>query len=174
MTRLHRDAPQLADCRAQRNPDTEAKLLIHIHKADGVFTGGDGKGLEGVVATTSIICYIDGDRGILAVDVKIARFDRDVLSQTGATHVIVLEGINDLRGFAGPGSARQPVPTAAEVTAGYLQIIARAHAHGLVVYGATLTPNAWVGGPMMKIVAEFEQSQRNYSDIDNIYEKKLR
>src|ERR1039457_3297998 len=25
-----------------------------------------GKGLEGVVATTSSICYIDGDRGVLA------------------------------------------------------------------------------------------------------------
>jgi arylsulfatase len=29
-------------------------------------------------------------------------------------------------------------------------------------YGATLTPNAWVGGPMMKIVAEFEQSLKRY------------
>ena len=25
-------------------------------------------------------------------------------------------------------------------------------------YGATLTANAWVGGPMMRIVAEFEES----------------
>ena len=32
----------------------------------------------------------------------LARFDRDVLAQTGATHVIVLEGINDI-GMARPG-----------------------------------------------------------------------
>jgi arylsulfatase len=29
-------------------------------------------------------------------------------------------------------------------------------------YGATLTPNAWVGGPMMQIVADFEASSRRY------------
>jgi hypothetical protein len=32
-------------------------------------------------------------------------------------------------------------------------------------YGATLTPNAWVGGPMMKIVAEFEHSLKRYPPI---------
>lgn len=32
-------------------------------------------------------------------------------------------------------------------------------------YGATLTPNAWVGGPIMRIVAEFEQSLKEYPPI---------
>lgn len=32
-------------------------------------------------------------------------------------------------------------------------------------YGATLTPNAWVGGPMMKIVADFEASLKRYPPI---------
>src|SRR5262245_21987861 len=32
-------------------------------------------------------------------------------------------------------------------------------------YGATLTANAWVGGPMMKIVAEFEASLKKYPPI---------
>lgn len=32
-------------------------------------------------------------------------------------------------------------------------------------YGATLTPNAWVGGPMMDIVAAFEQSLQRYPPI---------
>jgi lysophospholipase L1-like esterase len=77
----------------------------------------------------------------------LARLDRDVLSHTGATHVVVLEGINDIRGFAGVGAPRQPVPTADEMIAGYRQIIARARAHGLKVIGATLTPyngsNGW-------------------------------
>jgi lysophospholipase L1-like esterase len=77
----------------------------------------------------------------------LARFDRDVLAQTGATHVVVLEGINDIRGFAGPGTPRQSLPTADEMIASYRQMVARAHAHGLKIYGATLTPyggsNGW-------------------------------
>jgi arylsulfatase len=32
-------------------------------------------------------------------------------------------------------------------------------------YPGTATPNAWVGGPMMKIVAEFEQSLKKYPPI---------
>ena len=61
-----------------------------------------------------------------------ARLDRDVLVQSGARYLIVLEGINDI-GF--PGTA-----TADEIIAGHLQIIDRAHAMGLKVYGGTLTP----------------------------------
>lgn len=74
----------------------------------------------------------------------LARFDRDVLSTPGLTHVIVLEGINDIGtgGFNFPG-ADGPAPaqrTAADLISGYRQLIARAHANGLEIYGATLTP----------------------------------
>ena len=62
----------------------------------------------------------------------LARLDRDVLVQSGAGYLIVLEGINDI-GF--PGSV-----TAADIIAGHRQIIDRAHAMGLRVYGGTLTP----------------------------------
>ena len=65
----------------------------------------------------------------------LARFDRDVLAQTGVTHVIVLEGINDI-GMAGA----KPSPSAADIIAGHRQLIERAHAQGLRIYGATLTP----------------------------------
>lgn len=65
----------------------------------------------------------------------LARFDRDVLAQTGATHVVVMEGINDI-GFA----RENPSPTAEDLIAGHMQLIARAHARGLTIYGATLTP----------------------------------
>ena len=61
-----------------------------------------------------------------------ARLDRDVLVQSGARYLIVLEGINDI-GF--PGSA-----TADQIIAAHIQIIDRAHAMGLKVYGGTLTP----------------------------------
>ena len=64
----------------------------------------------------------------------LARFDRDVLLQTGATHVIVLEGINDISGAPRPGV------TAAALIAGHRQLIARARARGLTIFGATLTP----------------------------------
>jgi lysophospholipase L1-like esterase len=74
----------------------------------------------------------------------LTRFDRDVLSTPGLTHVVVLEGINDIGtgGFNFPGLAG-PVPaerTAADLIAGYRQLIARAHANDLKIYGATLTP----------------------------------
>ena len=65
----------------------------------------------------------------------LARFDRDVLAQPGVTHVTVLEGINDI----GVGGANAS-PTVAELIAGHRQMIDRAHARGLRIYGATLTP----------------------------------
>lgn len=65
----------------------------------------------------------------------LARFDKDVLMQTGVTHVIVMEGINDI------GIARaDPTPSADDLIAAHRQLIARAHARGLKIYGATLTP----------------------------------
>jgi lysophospholipase L1-like esterase len=65
----------------------------------------------------------------------LARFDRDVLMQTGVTHVIVLEGINDI------GQARaNPTPGAQDLIAAHKQLIARAKARGLTMIGATLTP----------------------------------
>ena len=65
----------------------------------------------------------------------LARFDRDVLSQPGVTHVTVMEGINDI----GAGGSK-PSPSVAELINGHMQMIARAHARGLKIYGATLTP----------------------------------
>ena len=80
----------------------------------------------------------------------LARFDRDVLSVPGATHVIVFEGVNDLGlafgRFEGPFAAmRDAMPPGVSVSAetmiaGYRQLIARAHAKGLEIYGATIAP----------------------------------
>jgi len=66
----------------------------------------------------------------------LARFDRDVLAVPGVTHVIVLEGINDIGGSANP---RAPV-SANDIIFGLRQIAQRAHERGLIIYGATLTP----------------------------------
>jgi lysophospholipase L1-like esterase len=65
----------------------------------------------------------------------LARFDRDVIAQPGVTHVTVMEGINDI-GAAGAN----PSPSVADLIAGHRQMIARAHARGIKVIGATLTP----------------------------------
>ncbi len=74
----------------------------------------------------------------------LARFDRDVLSVPGVKIVILLEGINDIgRGFS-PANAPEPV-TAEALEAADKQIIARAHARGVRVIGATLTPYEGAG-----------------------------
>lgn len=67
----------------------------------------------------------------------LARFDSDVLAQSGVKYMVLLEGINDF-GHAAPGTAE--AVSAEDVIAGYKQIIRRAHAQGIKVYGATLTP----------------------------------
>jgi lysophospholipase L1-like esterase len=69
----------------------------------------------------------------------LARLDRDVLSVPGVKTIILLEGINDIgRGFT-PQGAREAV-TLESLEAADMQIIARAHEHGIRVIGATLTP----------------------------------
>ena len=90
---------------------------------------------------------ISGNRVLAdgAGESALARLDRDVLSVAGATHVIVFEGVNDL-GFAfgipPPAGAPlvDPVFGSDLLIAGYRQIIARAHARGLQVFGATIAP----------------------------------
>jgi len=68
----------------------------------------------------------------------LARFDPDVLAQTGVKWLIVFEGVNDI----GTADATQAVQqqVAADLIAAYQQIIVRAHAQGIRVYGATITP----------------------------------
>nr|WP_279308042.1 SGNH/GDSL hydrolase family protein [Niveispirillum sp. BGYR6] len=78
----------------------------------------------------------------------LARFDRDALSVPGVTDIVLLEGINDLglSGLENPrGPGHHPVVTAADLIAGYRQLIARAKARGVKIHGATLTP--FLGSP---------------------------
>jgi lysophospholipase L1-like esterase len=72
----------------------------------------------------------------------LARFDRDVLAQTGVRTVILLEGVNDLGGLtikSEPRAAEQEA-FVQRILAAYEQIVARAHAHNLRVVGATILP----------------------------------
>jgi lysophospholipase L1-like esterase len=72
----------------------------------------------------------------------VARFRRDVLGQPGVRDVILLEGINDIGESQSHGLATAPhTPVSAlAIVEGYERIIAMAHAAGVRVFGATLTP----------------------------------
>jgi lysophospholipase L1-like esterase len=66
----------------------------------------------------------------------LARFDRDVVAQSGAKYLLILEGINDIGSLhTKPGTL-----TAADLISGMNQMIIRAHSHGIAVIGCTLTP----------------------------------
>jgi lysophospholipase L1-like esterase len=67
----------------------------------------------------------------------LARFDRDVLAQSGAKYLLILEGINDIGRLHGTPDAGL---TAADLISALNQMVVRAHAHGIAVIGCTLTP----------------------------------
>jgi lysophospholipase L1-like esterase len=69
----------------------------------------------------------------------LSRLERDVLEPSGVRWVIVLEGVNDIGGASGPGAA---AAVADDLVRAYQDIVARAHARGLKVYGGTITPFA--------------------------------
>ena len=73
----------------------------------------------------------------------LARFDRDVLAQTGVRYVLVLEGINDLGGLARTTdtSRVEHADLVQRIIATYEQMVARAHAHNLFVIGCTILPD---------------------------------
>ena len=75
----------------------------------------------------------------------LARFDRDALVLSGVSHIVLLEGINDIcfpgvkdddRYLADPADA----PSVQDITDAYWQLISRAHARGIKLIGATIMP----------------------------------
>ncbi len=69
----------------------------------------------------------------------LARFDRDVLAQSGVRYVIVLEGINDIGMLHDPNRPDYRL-TAEDIEQGLSQLVARAQEHGIKAIGATITP----------------------------------
>ncbi len=118
----------LTDCNLSRLdanhrwPDQLARRLIA--RANGRQFGVMNQGLGG----NRILHDGRGDSGL-------RRFDRDVLSQPGVSHVIILLGINDIRN-------RNQLPeenvTAEEMIVGLRQMVDRAHTRGLKIFGGTL------------------------------------
>jgi lysophospholipase L1-like esterase len=72
----------------------------------------------------------------------LARFNRDVLAQSGVRWLIVFEGVNDLGGLTRTGevSPAEHALLVHRILGAYQQIIVRAHAQGIRVIGATITP----------------------------------
>jgi lysophospholipase L1-like esterase len=113
------------------------QLARRLNERGGRPIGVMNNGLGG----NRILHDIRGDSGL-------RRFDRDVLSQPGVTHCIVMLGTNDLRNrWAKP----EEEVTGEQMIAGLKQMAVRAHSAGIKLIGATLTPfgnetfmaNAW-------------------------------
>jgi lysophospholipase L1-like esterase len=121
----------------------------------------------------------------------LARFDRDVLAQTGVRYLILLEGINDLDSATrlAPISATQHTALVHHLIGAYEQIVLRAHAHGITVIGGTITPdggsdyyhpsvaseadrqavNAWIRQPgHFDAVIDFDRVVRDPSHPDRL------
>jgi lysophospholipase L1-like esterase len=104
----------------------------------------------------------DGPLASLGIS-ALARFDRDALSIPGVTHIVLLEGINDL-GFPGARlgelSLADPadVRTAEDLIAAYRQLISRAHARGVKLTGCTVTP--WEGADIPGYYSEAKEATR--------------
>jgi lysophospholipase L1-like esterase len=75
----------------------------------------------------------------------LARFDRDALALPGVTHVVLLEGVNDI-GFPGAKLGERYLADAAEgrtldeLFDAYRQLISSAHILGVKIIGATISP----------------------------------
>lgn len=107
-----------------RWPDVLAECLQKNPKTKNI--GVLNKGIGGN-------CVLKQCLGPSALD----RFDRDVLGQSGVRWLIILEGVNDLGGTRDSASA---VQVAKDLIAAYEQMVAKAHAKGIKVYGATILP----------------------------------
>jgi lysophospholipase L1-like esterase len=111
----------------RRWPDVLAERLVSAKGMSNVAVLNQGIGGNRLIHSR---------RGARALE----RFDRDVLSLNGASHLIVLEGINDIvwpnTVLAGPHEE----VTAAEIIAAFQQLLARARMSGLKVLLATIMP----------------------------------
>ncbi|WP_420142938.1 SGNH/GDSL hydrolase family protein [Sphingobium sp.] len=121
----------------------------------------------------------------------LSRLDRDVLAQPGVTHLVLLEGVNDLGMLTrdAPVDGAAHAMHVARIIGGYQQIITRAHAKGIRVIGATVMPfvgngyyhadarneadrqavNAWIRKPgNFDAVIDFDRVTRDPAHPDHL------
>jgi lysophospholipase L1-like esterase len=122
----------------RRWPDILARRLASTH--DGPSLSVVNAGIAGNRVLSSSPCF-----GASAL----ARLDRDVLAQTGARVMILLEGINDIAHPDIPTNGQyaglkpclaSPAVTGQEMIAAYKQIVLQVHAKGLKILGGTILP----------------------------------
>jgi lysophospholipase L1-like esterase len=114
-----------------RWPDELARRLVANPKTAGIGVLNEGIGGNRI---------LHDNTGPSAL----ARFDRDVIAQAGVKYVIILEAINDIGHAYAPRNAYDVV-SADDLISGYVQMVERAHMHGIKVYMATLTPYTGAG-----------------------------
>jgi lysophospholipase L1-like esterase len=102
--------------------DELARRIVHQDEQHSI--GMLNEGLDG----NRLLHDVLGPNGL-------ARFERDVLSQPGLAYVIVQMGNNDIFTID-PSEA----VTVDQIIQGHKQLIERAHAKGLKIYGCTLNP----------------------------------
>ncbi|KAH8124790.1 SGNH hydrolase-type esterase domain-containing protein [Trichoderma asperelloides] len=68
----------------------------------------------------------------------LSRLDRDIISLSGASSVLIFEGVNDI-GMAPADSWSQKI-LSNRLIAAYKQVAIRLRAHGIAIFAATLTP----------------------------------
>ncbi|EHA57354.1 lipolytic enzyme [Pyricularia oryzae 70-15] len=73
----------------------------------------------------------------------LSRIDRDVLATSALRYAVIFEGVNDIGTAAATTAAQQTVR--GRIIAAYEQMIARCHAKGVAVFGATITPMSGPG-----------------------------
>ncbi len=90
----------------------------------------------------------------------LARLDRDVFAQAGVKYLVVFEGVNDLGTLTrdAPVDAAAHADLVTRMLTSYAQLIDQAHAHGLTVIGATITP--YMGNTYYHPTAENEADRQ--------------
>ena len=201
------DAPQLAATAAKETawyflsgvdvsaPKDSAVVAFGDSITDGWrSTSGENRTWPDVLATRLAAAKNTQDAGVLGVlnvgiggnrvlldgagPNALARFDADVLARSDAKFLIVLESINDIGRFT---RDRQPYGDLLQrLEFGLAQMATQAHQHGMLVFGATLTPykgcgyyspegevvrsglNAWIrGSHVFDGVVDFDKATRD-------------
>jgi lysophospholipase L1-like esterase len=163
----HVAAPRLADAKTTEHwyvlsglevlssMESAAVVVLGNSIADGRGSGTDqndrwpdnlARRLHGNAATAHVAVLNAGIGGNAVLrgglgPTALSRLDRDVLAQARARWLIVSEGVNDI----GVARADSSAAVAQQLTAAYGDIIRRARARHLLVYGATILP---FGGSM--------------------------
>ena len=142
----------LSDVEALSRPDTRAVAVLGDSLSDGRGSTTNGnnrwpdqlldrlRGLPGGDRIAVLNQAAGGNRVLndgLGPN-ALARFDRDILAHSGVSWLIVFEGVNDIGTAEATPAAQQRVTD--DLIAAFRQIAVRAHAQGIRVYGATVTP----------------------------------